>query len=241
MPSVASKIPHPGRIRSSIDVGPRLDENLLLRELTHRINNELASTIGFVSVTAIRSGNDDVKVALEGVVQYLHNYAGIYRALQMPVADDLVDAASYLRELCQQICRAKLQHRGIELAFIERPLQLSASRRWRLGMIVSELIGNASRHAFHEGSGSRRIQVELIDHETEVECIVTDNGSGSEHVRPGQGLKIIRSLVHDLGGTIDHDFGPMGTTATLCFPLLGTELDDADSDCLEFRRNGMTA
>jgi two-component sensor histidine kinase len=235
MPSVASKIPHPGRIRSSIDIGPRLDENLLLRELTHRINNELVSTIGFVSVTAMRSGNDDVKVALESVVQYLHNYAGIYRALQMPAADDLVDAASYLRELCQQICRAKL------LAFIERPLQLSASRRWRLGMIVSELIGNASRHAFREGGGSRRIQVELIDHETEVECIVTDNGSGSENVRPGQGLKIIRSLVHDLGGTIDHDFGPTGTTATLCFPLLGTELEDADGDCLEFRRNGMTA
>lgn len=236
MPSVASKIPHPGSIRNSIDIGPRFEEHLLLRELTHRINNELASTIGFVSVTAMRSGNHDVKVALESVVQYLHNYASIYRALQMPAADERIDAASYLRELCRLICRAKLQHKGIELAFIERPLQLNASRCWRLGMIVSELIGNASRHAFREGGGSRKIQVELVDHETEVECTVSDNGSGSEHIRPGQGLKIIRSLVDDLGGTIDHHSGAMGTTATLCFPLRGTERDDADADHLNFRR-----
>jgi two-component sensor histidine kinase len=235
MPSVASKIPHQGSVRNSIDIGPHFEEHLLLRELTHRINNELASTIGFVSVTAMRSGNDDVKIALESVVQYLHNYAGIYRALQMPSADERVDATSYLRELCLLICRAKLQHKGIELAFIERPLQLNASRCWRLGMIVSELISNASRHAFREGGGSRKIQVALVGHETEVECIVADNGAGSEHVRPGQGLKIIRSLVHDLSGTIDHRFGPTGTTATLCFPLLGIELDDADDDCLNFR------
>jgi len=236
MPSVASQIPHRGRIRNSIEAGPRFEEHILLRELTHRINNELATTIGFVSVTATRSGNDDVKLALESVVQYLHNYAGIYRALQMPAGDEVIDAAEYLRELCQSICRAKLQHRGIELAFMERPLQLSASRCWRLGMIVSELIGNASRHAFREGGGSRNIQVQLLDHEGMVECTVSDNGSGSENVRPGQGLKIIRSLVHELGGTIDHQSAPTGTSATLCFPLQGSELDDTDADLLNFRR-----
>jgi two-component sensor histidine kinase len=235
MPSVASKIPHRGNIRNSIDIGPHFEEHLLLRELTHRINNELASTIGFVSVTAMRSGNHDVKVALEGVVQYLHNYAGIYRALQMPSGDERIDAASHLRALCQSISRAKLQHRGIELEFIERPLQLNASRCWRLGMIVSELIGNASRHAFCEGGGSRKIQVALVAHETEVECVVSDNGSGAAHNKPGQGLKIIRSLVHELGGAIDHRFGPTGTTATLCFPLLGVEQDDADDECQSFR------
>jgi hypothetical protein len=36
-----------------------------------------------------------------------------------------------------------LRHEGIELVSIECPLQLNASRCWRLGMIVSELIANA--------------------------------------------------------------------------------------------------
>ena len=214
---------------------------LLVHELTHRINNEIASMIGVVSRAAARSGNRDVAIALTGVTELLHHHADVYRALQMPEHRTRIDAADYVKQLCLSISRSKLDDMKISLVLAARPLSMQSDRCWRLGMIVSELIGNASRHAFREGGGSRRIQVELLDHETEVECIVTDNGSGSENVRPGQGLKIIRSLVHDLGGTIDHDFGPTGTTATLCFPLLATELDDADGDCLEFRRNGMTA
>jgi two-component sensor histidine kinase len=213
--------------RSSIDHlievpsydGPLFGEHLMLRELTHRINNELASTIGFVRLTAAKSRSDDVKTALNGVIQHINDFARIYRALQMPAADDWVDTAGYLRELCQSISDAKLQHKGIELIFVECPLELNASRCWRLGMIVSELITNASRHAFRGGGG--RIQVELINRAAFVECTVTDDGYGSENVRPGQGLKIIRSLLQDLQGTIDHRSGVMGTSTMLCFPLLG--------------------
>jgi two-component sensor histidine kinase len=197
---------------------PQVGEHLLLQELTHRINNELASTIGFVRLTAAHSSSDDVKVALTGVVQHISEFARIYRALQMPVTDGWIDSANYLRELCQSISRAKLQHKGIELILVECPLLLTSSQCWRLGMIVSELIGNASRHAF--GGGGGKIAVELVNHGSFVECSVTDNGSGSASGRPGQGLKIIRSLVGDLHGTIDHRFGTMGTSAKLCFPLL---------------------
>jgi two-component sensor histidine kinase len=191
-------------------------ESLLLRELTHRINNELAATIGFVSFTAARSSNDDVKIALAAVTEHIHDFARIYRALQMPATDIWIDSAVYLRDLCQCISRAKLHHRGIELVFVECPLTLSALRCWRLGMIVSELITNACRHAFRESGG--RIQVELFERDAFVECAVTDNGSGLENIEPGQGMKIIRSLVHDLHGTIDHRSGTIGTRAVLCFP-----------------------
>jgi len=236
----------PGRavIRSGMDSGshrsieigscnePVSGEYLLLRELMHRMNNELAATIGFASLSAARSSNDDVKVALAGVIQQVTESARVCRALQMPVEDGWMDAAAYLRELCRSISRAKLQHRGIELVFIEGPLQLDSSRCWRLGMIVSELIANASRHAFRDSGGG--IQVELINRETSVECIVMDDGSGSENIRPGQGMKIIRSLVAELRGTINHRSGAMGTSATLAFPLSELERNDSEAHCLAF-------
>jgi two-component sensor histidine kinase len=209
---------------------PLFRDYLLLRELTHRINNELTSTIGFVSLTAARSTNDDVKIALAAVIEHIHDFARIYRALQMPAEDHWIDSAGPLRELCQSISRAKLQHKGIELVFVECPLKLSASRCWLLGMIVSELIANASRHAFRDGGG--RIQVELLNRGPFVECTVTDNGSGSENIKPGQGIKIIRSLVHGLHGTIDHRSGAMGTRATLSFPQDEAGLDEAEDRCL---------
>jgi two-component sensor histidine kinase len=228
----------PGRngIRNRKEAGlldeHRFEEYLLLQELTHRINNELASTVGFVSLTAAQSGNDEVKLALAGVIQHIHDFAGIYRALQMPAAaDQWVDAAKYLGGLCRTISRAKLQHRDIELTFLESPLQLNPERCWRLGMIVSELITNASRHAFH-GSGGK-IQIELLNCGATVECSVTDNGCGSENSRPGQGSKIIRSLAQSLGGNIEVRFGARGTIAIVSFPLVETEPDHIEGNRLE--------
>ena len=88
-------------------------EFILLREMTLRINNELMSTIGFFSHVAARSDNCDVKLALTRVVEHLYDHAGIYRALQMPMANNWVDATTYLRGLCQSIGRVKLHNYGI--------------------------------------------------------------------------------------------------------------------------------
>ncbi len=205
---------------------PDIDDNLLLREITHRINNELTSTIAMVARTAAQSGNEEVKIALAGVIQHIHDFASVHRALRMPDDDCRVDAARYLRHLCQSISRAKLQYRDIELLFRESPLQLSAKRCWRMGMIVSELIANASRHAFGDEGG--KIHVELTNPGAVVQCSVTDNGSAPENIRPGQGLKIVRALAGDLNGSVDYRFGQRGTLVLLSFPLVDTACASVD-------------
>jgi two-component sensor histidine kinase len=93
---------------------------------------------------------------------------------------------------------------------------MNSERCWRLGLIVSELITNAERHAFRNGGGS--IRVELLPSLSFVECRVTDNGTAEANARPGHGLKIVEALAKSLGGTIDQRFGPHGATAVLIFP-----------------------
>jgi two-component sensor histidine kinase len=210
--------------------GHRGDGQLLLQELTHRINNELASTVGIVTSMATHSDNDDVKVALAGVIEHILDFSRIYRALQMPTTDQWVDAAEYLRELCQSISIAKLQYKKIELIFLESSLQLNAFRCWRMGMIVSELVTNAARHAFYGGGG--RIQVALSNRGALVECSVTDSGSVHGDFRPGQGSKIVQSLARDLNGRVRYRFGVTGTIATLSFPLVQTEPNHVDGNRL---------
>jgi two-component sensor histidine kinase len=192
-------------------------ELLLVQEMAHRINNELTSTISFVTLNAARSVNGDVKVALAGVIEHLFDHARVYRALQMPTTNRWIDAAAYLRELCQAISRSKLQHRGIQLVLVERPLRLSSTQCWRLGMIVSELITNSCRHAFAEGGGA--IRVEFEKRGRRVECRVTDNGSCAANIRPGQGLKIIQDLAHGLNGEVEQRFGANGAAAIVSFPI----------------------
>ncbi len=198
-------------------------EFLLLREITHRINNELTSTISLISLLVARSDNRDVKVALTGVIEHLYDHARIYRALQMPTVERWIDATAYLRELCQSISRAKLQHNGIELLLVEHPVRLSAMQCWRLGMIVSEFITNSCKHAFTEKGGS--IRIELRKRGPYAECRVTDDGSSSEIVRSGHGLKIVRQLALALNGDIDLRFGEDGAIAIMSFPIVSPVQD----------------
>jgi two-component sensor histidine kinase len=133
------------------------EEQLLVGELTHRMNNEFAAAIAVVSLAAARSPNGEVKSALAVVEARLHSYVQVNRCFQIPSQDTIIDASAHLRRLCQSIGRSRLDCRRIELQFVGRPLQMNSERCWRLAMIISELITNAARHAFGDGSG--KIQV----------------------------------------------------------------------------------
>src|SRR6202046_1449613 len=97
------------------------EARLLLREFSHRINNEFASAIGMISVVAGHIANAEAKAALAAVEDQLHNYARVHHALQMPEQNCRVDAAAYLRQLCRAICHSKLNAKGIKLLLAERP------------------------------------------------------------------------------------------------------------------------
>jgi hypothetical protein len=84
-------------------------------------------------------------------------------------------------------------------------------------LIVSELVTNAARHAFHNGGGV--IRVGLLPSKTCVECRISDNGSGEENISPGRGLQIVHSLTKSLDGSIVHRFGPQGVASLLSFPV----------------------
>ena len=193
-------------------------ERMLLHELNHRTNNEFAAAISAVSLAARRSKNDEVKAALSGVMELLHQYADVHRALRMPECDtlNLVDAATYLHQLCRSITRSQLERKKISLVLAAQPLRLAADRCWRLGMIVFELVNNAARHAFSDGEGE--IRAELLSADPFVECRVMDNGSAIGKVHSGNGLKIINALSKSLGGQFEQKFGPNGSRATLVFP-----------------------
>jgi two-component sensor histidine kinase len=194
-------------------------ERILLHELIHRINNEFASVIAAVSRAAARSRNQEVKVTLARIIEQLANYAEVHHALQMPDHDRYIDAAAYLDDLCLSISRSKLDGMKIDLLVAASPLRLPSMQCWRLGMIVFELIANAARHAFGNGSGQVRVELSRVGEL--VECRVTDNGSAPENVRPGRGLTIVDELVKGFDGRLSQQFGHTGSISVLTFPYTG--------------------
>ena len=205
------------RETSSYDQSLPGNQQLLLRELTHRVNNDFAAAIAIVSLTAARSPNKEVKAALTAVEERLHNYVQVQRCLGVPSTNKSIDASTHLRKLCQSISRARLDRYGIELLFVECPVELDSDRCWSLGLIVSELVTNSSRHVFDCGRG--KIIVELSRSGPFARCRVSDNGICEPEEKLDRTSKIIESLTASLHGTVEHSFGPQRNSSALVFPL----------------------
>jgi two-component sensor histidine kinase len=190
--------------------------DLLLAELTHRINNEFTSAVCIISRAAARSDNDDVKATLATVAERLMDYALVHRALQMPAESTEIDASAFMRELCAAISKSKLADLGIEMSFVDRPLRMDSRRCWHLGLAVCELITNAARHAFNGTAGAIRVELRLRG--SFVECSVSDNGRWAAPSRAGRGSAIVESLAETLDGNITRIMGKRGSAVVLTFP-----------------------
>jgi two-component sensor histidine kinase len=201
---------------------PNLDGSVLLRELDHRIKNQLTSAIYAVSAKALQSDSVAAKAALLDVVDLLHHWADVHRALHMPDQGQLVDAAKYLQRLCFSITRYQLDRLAIRVSFSADDLRLEGERCWKLGLIVSELLTNVARHAqFDARDPELRVEVMLAG--DIVKCRVSDNGSAPEPVRRRRGLSIIGELATSLDGCVHTTCAAEGWSLLLTFRLTEAE------------------
>jgi two-component sensor histidine kinase len=217
---------------------PSPDGSLLLRELNHRINNELTSAICAVSVKAVQSDSVSVKAALLDVVDLLHQCADVHRALHIPDQGRLTDAARYLQQVCFSITKYRLDRLAIHMLFSADDLRLEGERCWKLGLIVSELLTNVARHAQFDAS-QPELRVELRLAGNVVKCRVSDNGSAPEPTRRGRGLTIIGELVSSLNGHVHTSCAAEGFYVLLTFPLTEAEQRAAGVTHLVLKRRKM--
>jgi two-component sensor histidine kinase len=200
--------------------------SLLLRELNHRMDNELTCAICTVSANAMESDNVAVKAALLDVVELLHQFADVHRALHIPDQERLTNVAKYLQQVCLSVAKYRLERQAIPVLFSADELRLEGERCWKLGLIVSELLTNVARHA-RFGARPPELRVELMLAGGIVKCRVCDNGSTSESFQRRGGLAIVGELASSLGGRVHTSCAAEGSAFLVTFPLTHTEQRDA--------------
>jgi two-component sensor histidine kinase len=196
-----------------------IDGNWLhVAELTHRISNEFSSAIALARMTAAQSVNIETRAALNKVGDYLDALAGTHQALRPPLSEQPIDLPAHLTRLCPAMSSAMQRTRGVGLTLsIPEPVYVNGFVCWRAGLILAELITNASRHAF--GSTGGNIVVHATIESGRVICEVSDNGGGfARHATPGVGTLIVDTLAAEIGGSIERRRGRAGTIVTLSFP-----------------------
>ncbi|HTC04007.1 MAG TPA: sensor histidine kinase [Xanthobacteraceae bacterium] len=195
---------------------------LYVTEFLHRVHNEYTCAISLATRLAARSSNEETKAALAQVIDQLYALASAHEILRPPLTTALVDLSANMTQLCRAMTSSSLAQRGIELNLaITDPVLLDAKRCWRAELIISELITNASRHAFVSQAG--RISVAVKTAAGWVICRVSDDGSHTATLKRGLGTELIEALAADLDGYVERLHKASGTTVTLCFPRAPAE------------------
>jgi two-component sensor histidine kinase len=199
---------------------------LYVAELTHRIANEFTGAVAVARRMAAHSENSETRTALLSVCEHIGALASAYQAMRPPISDSPVDLTSHIIKLCSIMSSPALSARRIWLRVsVTEPIFVNAFLCWRAGLIVTELITNAMRHAFTEEGGV--IWVSVSEGSDGITCQVRDDGRWSGvNFEPGLGSAIVTALAAELDGSVEVSFAvESGTTATLSFPLRIGELN----------------
>ena len=170
---------------------------LLAREARHRVANDLA-----VAAAALRLSASGAlsPVGLEAAVARIEGTAEINAVLCREPAAGVVDLADALGRLFRPLARMAAAS-GWTLVFRIDHAVVEDADAMRVGMMVSELVGNAVRHAPRAGAPVVEVVVERV--RGVLTLRVDDGGDPREWTRPGgQGGRIVDALALAMVGSV---------------------------------------
>lgn len=185
--------------------------NFLMREIHHRVKNNLQAVASLVRLQPLSQERKDDMVRRIGAMVAVHEQ--IYGTNQF----DQVDAARYIERLVVEVADGFRSDVTIETRL--EPLKLAPDQAMPLGLIVNEAITNAFKHAF-VGRSAGRLFVGLRAEGETARLVIEDDGPGSGPDRgSGMGTRLIDGFVQQLGGDLDIS-SVAGTKVAISFPLL---------------------
>lgn len=208
------------RHRKEADLRHALEaQRLLIREADHRIKNSLQLVASLLTLQRSRLTDADATAALNDAIARVQAIAQAHRALHRSADLRTLAFGQMLHDLCNHV--GQLNPALTIECTAEEDLELDAERAIPLGLVVSELLTNAMKHAYPEGQpGTVRASAVLANGYLEV--VIADQGVG---MPPGcdqtnsLGATIIRSLAKQVGAELRvSSEQEQGATALLRLP-----------------------
>jgi two-component system, sensor histidine kinase PdtaS len=194
---------------------------LRLRELDHRVGNNLQLFMAMVMMQSTQSPDPQVRIALQGLAERIAVLGRLHTRLTGQDGSAVVDACSLVTDLCTNLSLALMTLRPVTLRVQAQPVPLQAEQAAVLGLLVSELVTNSFKYAF-PANRPGTVEVRFWQANTEtLTLVVADNGVGCPaEAAEGTGLKLVSALVQQLGGTIQRA-GAAGCCVTIHLPAVG--------------------
>lgn len=197
------------------------DKEALLKEIHHRVKNNLQLISSLISLQADRAGTPEATRLLQLTGDRIKSIAMIHNLLYNAPEPGKIDFCVYLAFVIKNLRQNPiLQNIPAEVKVLPGKLQLPTHQAVPAALICNELLTNALQHAFpppHNNPGS----VTAACHtEAGIHTItVTDNGCGSgEREAEGLGFTIVHTMAKQLKGNAALQTEPGRTVWTITFP-----------------------
>jgi two-component sensor histidine kinase len=190
------------------------EKAILLQELQHRVANSLQIIASVLMQSARKVQSDELRSHLYDAHQRVMSVAALQKQLAISRVGD-VELRPYFTALCDSIGASMIRdHNQLTLDVAVDESVTSADVSVSLGLIVTELVINALKHAF-PGDRNGKITVDYRSNGPNWTLSVTDNGVGMAPdaivAKRGLGTNIIEALAKQLRAVIRVDDADPGT------------------------------
>jgi PAS domain S-box-containing protein len=202
------------------------EKDVLLREIHHRVKNNLQIISSLLNLQKSDTRNTDTKEVLTECQNRVRSMALIHEKLYETNDLARIDFSTYIQDLTSYLFRSYGTPATIQRRIDSEKVQLNIDTAIPCGLIVHELVSNALKYAFPNG-GPGEIQIRLGGENGKYLLTVSDNGVGLPkgldfRSVESLGMRLVNTLTNQLDGKVEME-NQNGTTFRIWFSQIRTE------------------
>jgi PAS domain S-box-containing protein len=193
-----------GQLKASLQ-----EKEILLREIHHRVKNNLQIIISLLGLQAQRITDKDLADKFNDSINRIRSMSIVHENLYQNNDFSKIDLSIYLRKMSMELMKSYNCEDKIEININSGDVYLNIEQAVPCGLMMNEILTNAVKYAFpDEWSGIPVINITIKENGKYIEIITEDNGIGLKNkVNLGEpatmGMSLINLLVFQLSGEID--------------------------------------
>ena len=214
------------------------EKEILLREIHHRVKNNMAVISSMLRLQARNSDSASVAAELAEAQNRIEAMALIHETIYRSDDFGSVILEDYIHQLVSNLTNifSVKQQNPIKYHIDTAGITLNLSQAVTLGLILNELLTNALKHAFPNREG--KIQVQVAESSADaLKVSVIDDGigiQGPDNIEMLKssgtiGMRLVSLLVEQLSGELKLNSSNKGTTVEFTFPCT-LEMDVANGN-----------
>ncbi len=190
------------------------EKEVFLKEIHHRVKNNLQLVISIVNLHMHRTGDDRAIDTLSEIRDRIYAIAHLHETLYQSGDLTKVNIEEYIRGLVTNLIHSSAEIDDVDVSYDIDSVSLNIDETLRCGLIINELVLNSLKHAFTGRlKGRIAISARKSSDNGEVSFTVSDDGVGLPKNPVHQesrsiGFHLVEKLTEKLGGTVRYSSTP---------------------------------